>query len=73
MRRLPVFLVLTLSVGNLHALKVPDKGETQQEAPPQTREQKATTGQDKSTAPSKSYKPSEKITADSAVSFPVDI
>jgi len=73
MRRLPVFLVLTLSVANLYALKVPDKEEAQQKAPPLTRQQKATSGRDKPTAPAKNYKPSEKITADSAVSFPVDI
>lgn len=73
MRRLLLFLVLTLSVTNLYALKVPDKDKAQQQAPPQTRQGKAATGQDKSTAPAKRYKPSEKITADSAVSFPVDI
>jgi len=78
MRHLTVFLILTLGVVNVYALKLPEKEKALKEkvldeAPPQTRQEKVAPGRAKSTAPGKKYTPSEKITADSAVSFPVDI
>lgn len=73
MRYLTVFLVLALGVANAYALKLPEKEQARDDAPPQTRQEKAAPGRDKSTVPGKKYTPSEKITADSAVSFPVDI
>ncbi len=73
MRRLPVFLVLSVVAVNLYALTVPEKEKTPEQAPPQTQQQKAAPGRDKPPAPVKNYTPTEKIKADSAVSFPVDI
>ncbi|HHH43063.1 MAG TPA: hypothetical protein ENK49_02910 [Gammaproteobacteria bacterium] len=76
MRRLSVFLLLGIAAANLYALtlkekegqKTPDRGTAQVEQD----EQKKGTPR-RSPAPVKNYTPSEKIKADSAVSFPVDI
>ncbi len=73
MRRMPLFLALTLSAVNLYALTLPEKDKTTDQTAPQTRQEKVTPDRDKPTAPVKNYTPTEKITADSAVSFPVDI
>ena len=78
MRHLTLFLILALGVVNVYALEVPEKEKAlkekvQDEAPPQNRQEKVAPGRVKSPAPGKKYTPSEKITADSAVSFPADI
>jgi len=73
MRRLPVFLILTATAVNLYALTLPEKEKTPEKTPPQTQQEKAIPGRDKPPAPVKNYTPTEKIKADSAVSFPVDI
>jgi len=74
MRRFPVFLILTVAAANLYALDVPEKEKTPDQATPQTRQEKTPSSQDRTPAPPvKNYTPTEKIKADSAVSFPVDI
>jgi hypothetical protein len=74
MRRLPVFLVLTLGAVNLYALTLPEKEKTPDKEAPPIRQENTTPGPDKRPVPPvKNYTPTEKIKADSAVSFPVDI
>lgn len=73
MRRLLVFLVLSVVVMNLYALALSEQEKTPQQTTPQTPQKKTTPGRDKPPAPLKTYTPTEKIKADSAVSFPVDI
>ena len=76
MRCIPVFLVLTVSTANLYALNLPDKEKTPDQEAPQTRQEKTLSGQERTPAPAapvKNYIPTDKIKADSAVSFPVDI
>jgi len=76
MRRFPVFLILTVAAVNLYALTLPEKEKAPDKATPQTRQEKTPSGQNRipvPTAPVKNFTPTEKIKADSAVSFPVDI
>jgi len=76
MRCILVFLVLAVSAANLYAIDVPEKEKTPDKATPQTRQEKTPSGQERTPAPAapvKTYTPTEKIKADSAVSFPVDI
>ncbi len=73
MQRLPVFLILSVVAVNLYAFTLPEKEKAPEKTPPQTQQEKAVPGRDKPAAPVKDYKPTEKIKADSAVSFPVDI
>ena len=73
MRRLSVFLVFSMAVVNPYALALSEKEKTPDQTTPQTQQEKTTPGRDKPPAPLKPYTPTEKIKADSAVSFPVDI
>ena len=73
MRRLLVFLVLSVVVVNLYALALSEQEKTPQQTTPQSPQKKTTPGRDKPQTPLKPYTPTEKIKADSAVSFPVDI
>ena len=79
MRRYALILLVTLlSAGKLHALSVdtdkPPQGDETVTQPPETRKYQAPekTGK-KTAAPVSTFTPTEKISADSAVSFPVDI
>ncbi len=76
MRRLPVFFILTVAAVNLYALTLPEKQKTPDKVTPQSRQEKTPSGRSRTPAPAapvKNYTPTEKIKADSAVSFPVDI
>ncbi|MFQ5645094.1 MAG: hypothetical protein ACE5FQ_15565 [Thiogranum sp.] len=73
MRRLPVFIVLSVAAINLYALTLTDKEKTPDRPTTQTEQEKTTPRRDTTPAPVKNYTPTEKIRADSAVSFPVDI
>jgi len=73
MRRLLVFLVLSVVVVNLYALALSEQEKTSEQTTPQTPQKKTTPVCDKPQATLKPYTPTEKIKADSAVSFPVDI
>lgn len=79
MRRYALILLLPLlSAGKLHAFSVdtdkPSQSDETVTQPPETRTYQAPekTGK-KTTAPVSVFTPTEKISADSAVSFPVDI
>ncbi len=74
MRRLSVFLLLCVAAANLYALTLQEKEKTPDREAVQAEHaaQKKTTPR-RTPAPVKNYTPSEKIKADSAVSFPVDI
>ncbi len=73
MRRLAVFLALSVAALNLYAIALPEKEKAPEKVSPQTPQKKTTPARDKPQAPLKTYTPTEKIKADSAVSFPVDI
>ena len=73
MRRLPVFLILTLSVVSPYALTLSEQEKTPDKAVPEIQQEEAVSERDKPAPPVKKYTPTEKIKADSAVSFPVDI
>jgi hypothetical protein len=73
MRRLPVFLVLTLGVVSPYALALSEQEKTPDKAVPEIQQEEAVSDRDKPALPVKKYTPTEKIKADSAVSFPVDI
>ena len=73
MRRLPVFLILTLGAMSPYALTLSEQEKTPDQAVPETRQEEAVSERDKPAPPVKKYTPTEKIKADSAVSFPVDI
>ena len=73
MRRLPVFLILTLSVVSPYALALSEQEKTPDKAVPEIQQEEAVSERDKPAPPVKKYTPTEKIKADSAVSFPVDI
>ena len=79
MRRYGLLLLLSLlCAGKLHALSVdtgkPPQSEAAATQQPQARQYQAPEKTGKKTAPPVStFTPTEKISADSAVSFPVDI
>ncbi len=68
-----ILTVLFFVTGNSHAAPPAEdeRPDTMQPVPPQ--EKTAETGRKKSASPAPVFTPSEKIGADSAVSFPVDI
>ena len=72
--RLVVILTCMVAGGNLYAESAADKSEA---TPPQTELEKRSPPVKQSprqaTKPATTFKPAEKIGADSAVSFPVDI
>lgn len=73
LRRLRLFLILALSAVNLYALTVTEEEGAQDKADSSTPQEKAVSEQGRPAVPVKDYSPTEKIKADSAVSFPVDI
>ena len=74
MRCVLPFLVLIVTMTNLYALQPQVKQKPAQPQQPATGGQQAeTSSPEAAVKPSSSFTPSEKVQADSAVSFPVDI
>ena len=73
--RLLVILGCVAACGNLYALSVEDDKEaaTARESAPEKRSPPAEQSSRPARKPAATFKPSERIGADSAVSFPVDI
>ena len=73
--RLVVILTCMVAGGNLYAESAADKSEatTTQQTEPEKQSLPVKQAPRKTTKPATTFKPSEKIGADSAVSFPVDI
>ncbi len=73
MRRLSIVITVSmLFAGSLFAAAAQDSNpESEQQAPQQAKPDDS--GKPKTVAPASSFTPSEKVGADSAVSFPVDI
>jgi hypothetical protein len=73
--KLIIILACMTATGNLYALTAEDDSETRpvQQAAPEKYGRSAEQGSRKSAKPAATFKPSERIGADSAVSFPVDI
>ena len=77
-KRMILILLFALGTKNIHALKLqPDERTDQNSATEQQLQPEERTAEDrnkpKSSQPPRGFTPSEKIEADSAVSFPVDI
>ena len=74
MRRQILFLVLLVAAADLYALTPPGQ-EDSADPPtmPQAQEDEVERARQGTAAPAPSFSPTEKIEADSAVSFPVDI
>ena len=77
-RNILILLAVLLCAGELHALSVDDdkrsQGDNTVKQQPQDRKNQAPEKSGKKTAaPVSTFKPTERISADSAVSFPVDI
>ena len=72
---LVMILACMTATGNLYALTAEDGSETRpaQQAAPEKPGRSPEQGSRKSAKPAATFKPSERIGADSAVSFPVDI
>jgi len=73
--KLLVILGCMAATGNLYALSAADDSEatTKQQTEPQKRSPPVKQSPRQSAKPAATFKPSERIGADSAVSFPVDI
>ena len=72
---LAVILACMTASGNLYALSAADDSKTKsaQQTEPEKSSQPAKQSTRQSAKPAATFKPSERIGADSAVSFPVDI
>jgi hypothetical protein len=70
-----LILACMTATGNLYALSAADDSKTKstQQTEPKKSSQPAKQGMRQSAKPAATFKPSERIGADSAVSFPVDI
>jgi len=73
MRRIILFLVLSVAGVNLYALALDGNKKPPDRSTIQTEQKRVPASRDRKQAPVKNYTPTEKIKADSAVSFPVDI
>jgi hypothetical protein len=71
--RASLVLALLLAAVPLHALQVQDSQDRPPEKTMPAEQKPSDDGRPRSSAPAGTFKPSEKIEADSAVSFPVDI
>ena len=77
-RNILILLAVLLCAGELHALSVDDDkrsqdGSTVKQQPENRKNQAPEKSGEKAAAPVSTFKPTERISADSAVSFPVDI
>jgi hypothetical protein len=73
MRRLLVFLAFLIVVTEAYTLPPPQQEQAAAETVPEVQSDSGETAGKKSPAPAATFTPTEKIEADSAVSFPVDI
>ena len=77
-RNILILLAVLLCAGELHALSVDDDKRSQgnntvKQQPQDRKNQAPEKSGKKAAAPVSTFKPTERISADSAVSFPVDI
>jgi len=77
-RNILILLAVLLCAGELHALSVDDDKRSQgdntvKQQPENRKNQAPEKSRKKAAAPVSTFKPTERISADSAVSFPVDI
>jgi len=73
MRCQSLFLTILLAAAGAYALTPAERDKSAAEAAPEVDADSGERGRRKSQAPAATFTPSEKIEADSAVSFPVDI
>jgi hypothetical protein len=73
MRRQLLFLTILVAATGAYALTSPEPEKAGGEAAPEVESDSGERARNRSPAPAATFTPTEKIEADSAVSFPVDI